>query len=83
MRKNMYNNQSRKKRQLPIGTIEGRRKDPSDRNRTMFMAAHSGHATVVAALLAAGADKEADTPHGTPLEIARSRGHGEVVSLLE
>ena len=42
-----------------------------------------GHAAVVAALLAAGANKEVKTSHGTPLEIAQNKGHAEVVALLQ
>ena len=49
----------------------------------LYMAAFTGRAHAVAALLAAGADKEVQTPNGTPLEAARRSGHNNVVALLE
>jgi len=42
-----------------------------------------GHADAVRALLDAGADPEAESPGGTPLQVARTEGKSETLALME
>ncbi|MEM6988839.1 MAG: ankyrin repeat domain-containing protein [Myxococcota bacterium] len=48
----------------------------------LHIAAALGHAATARALLDAGADPQANSPTGTPLEVARAQGKDETVALL-